>query len=108
MVVDRPMSKWLKVTVQCFDASGREMWQEEASAGGALTGGKAPHDTLQKPSEELNRRLGQPGLQQGPSAQKPAVTASSSDQKSVSTESASEPPPRGHCIRYSARSARRA
>jgi hypothetical protein len=55
---------------------GPGMWQEEASAGGGLTGGKAPHGTLQKLSEELNRRLGQPGLQQDPSAQKPAVTAS--------------------------------
>jgi len=93
VVVDRPMSKWLKVTVQCFDASGREVWQEEASAGGGLTGGKAPHDTLQKLREELNRRLGQPGLQQGESAQNPAPSVSSSDQKSVSTESTSEARP---------------
>jgi hypothetical protein len=92
VVVDRPMSKWLRVTVQCFDASGRELWQEEASAGG-LTGGKAPHDTLQKLRDELNLRLGQPGLQQRASAQKPAPSTSSSEQKSVSTESTSEARP---------------
>lgn len=90
VVVDRPMAKWLKVTVQCFDASGQKIWQEEASAGGGLTGAKAPHDTLQRLREELNRRLGQPGLQQGESAQKSAPSASNSDQQSVSIEATPE------------------
>jgi hypothetical protein len=92
-VVDRPRFKWLKVTVQCFDTSGQEVWREEASAGGGLTGGTAPHDTLQKLRDELNLRLGQPGLQQRASAQKQAPSVSSSDQKSVSTESISEARP---------------
>jgi hypothetical protein len=83
VVVDRPMSKWLKVTVRCYDASGRGMWEEEASANGVLSSGKAEQETLQKLREELNRRLGQPGLQQRIPGQKPAITASSSDQNSA-------------------------
>lgn len=86
VVVDRPMSKWLKVTMQCFDTSGREVWREEASAGGGLTGRAAPGDTLQKLRDELNLRLGQPGLQQRASAQKQRPSVSISDQESVSTE----------------------
>lgn len=93
VVVDRPLAKWLKVTVQCFDASGQEVWQEEASAMGGVTGGKAPRDTLERLRDALNRRMGQPGLQPGESVQKQVPTASSSDQKSVSTEPTSEAHP---------------
>jgi hypothetical protein len=93
VVVDRPFSKWLKVTVQCFDASGREVWHEQASAGGGLTGGKAPHDALQKLRDQLNLRLGQPGLHQSTSAPKPPASISNSGQKTVSAESTSEASP---------------
>jgi len=90
VTVDRPMSKWLKVKVQCYDTSGHELWQEEASAGGGLSSRSAARDALQKLREELNRRLGQPGLPQGVSAQNAAPTASGPEQKSASTASASE------------------
>jgi hypothetical protein len=89
VVVDRPVTKWLKVTVQCYDASNRRIWQEEAASGGGLSSGKAAHDTLQKLREELNRRLGQPGLLQGASRQQSGTTASSSEQKSAPTGSTS-------------------
>jgi len=62
IIVDRPLAKWLKVTVQCYDREGKEIWKEEASVGGGLTGKNAVRDTLNKLKEELDRRLGQPGL----------------------------------------------
>ena len=93
VVVDRPMSKWIEVTVQCFDMSGREMWQEQASAGGGLSGGKATYEALQKLRDQLSLRLGQPGLQPSTSVSKPAASVSSFDQKPVPTQSTSEASP---------------
>ena len=67
VIVDRPASKWLKVTVQCYDATGQQIWKEESTGGGErfsslFTSGKATRNTLENLHEELNRRLGQPGL----------------------------------------------
>ena len=95
VTVDRPMSKWLKVRVQCYDTSGHELWQEEASAGGGLSSRNAAHDALQRLLEELNRRLGQPGLPQGVSRQNLAPTASGPEQKSAPTGSTSQDRPAG-------------
>src|SRR5882724_8771854 len=47
VVVDRPMTKWLKVTVQCYDTAGRRIWQEDA-AEGRLSAGKGERATLHK------------------------------------------------------------
>jgi hypothetical protein len=81
VVVDRPISTWLRVTVRCYDSAGQVMWLEDASSGGGLSGGHAARDTLQKLREELDRRLGQPGLQQSASEQKPASTGSAPDEQ---------------------------
>jgi hypothetical protein len=32
VTVDRPATSWLKVTVQCYDLSGKVLWEEHASA----------------------------------------------------------------------------
>jgi len=47
VVVDRPITKWLKVTVQCYDTAGHRIWQEDAAEGG-LSGGKGERATLHK------------------------------------------------------------
>jgi len=45
--VERPVPKWVKVTVQAYDPSGRLLWSEEADSGGmAMTGKDAPEKTL--------------------------------------------------------------
>jgi hypothetical protein len=36
--VDRPMTKWLKITVQTFDMNRKELWKEEVSSAGGMTG----------------------------------------------------------------------
>ena len=90
VVVDRPITKWLKVTVQCYDTAGHRIWQEDAAEGG-LSGGKGERATLHKLRERLDRRLGQPGLLQAAHGQQPTPTAISSEQTSAPTASASEP-----------------
>jgi hypothetical protein len=86
VAVDRPVMKWLKVTVQCYDASGQQIWTEESFAGKELSGGKGERDTLKRLHEKLNKRLGQPGLLRASSDQpKPAPTPAP-----VSTAAASQ------------------
>lgn len=62
VVVDRPVTKWLKMTVQCFDMSGKQLWQEEASSGGGVSGGHGFEVTTKKLHAQLDKRIGQEGL----------------------------------------------
>lgn len=67
VVVDRPVTHWLKVSVHCYDATGRLIWQEQSAGGGLVTkvdwtSHQGVRDTLQRLHEELNKRLEQPGL----------------------------------------------
>lgn len=63
VVVDRPATRWLKVTVQCYDISiGQQIWAEEALPGHESSPGKGERDALKKLHAELDWRLGQPGL----------------------------------------------
>jgi hypothetical protein len=73
--VDRPLSKWIKITVQCMDLGGKQLWQEEASSGGGLSGAHGLEVTTKKLHAALDKHLGQQGLPilvaQEPAAQKP-------------------------------------
>jgi hypothetical protein len=62
VVVDRPMTKWLKITAQCFDMNRKQLWQEEASSGGGLSGGHGFEVSTKKLHAQLDKRLGQDGL----------------------------------------------
>jgi hypothetical protein len=62
IVVDRPVTKWLKITVQCFDMNQKQLWQEEASSGGGLSGGHGFEVSTKKLHAQLDKRLGQDGL----------------------------------------------
>src|SRR5712692_4801143 len=68
VVIDRPPTKWLKVTVQCDDTAGQRIWEEQADSGRAWASARAitegRQNALHKLREELNNRLGQPGLPQ--------------------------------------------
>ncbi len=72
LTVDRPATSWLKATFQCYDLSGKLLWEEHASASGGLSGGGAPSKVMENLRKKLSRRTGQPGL---PKAQKPAQAA---------------------------------
>jgi hypothetical protein len=62
VVVDRPVTKWLKITVQCFDMNQKQLWQEEASSGGGLSGGHGFEVSTKKLHAQIDKRLGQDGL----------------------------------------------
>lgn len=85
VVVDRPGMKWLKVTVQCYDAMGHEIWQEQSFAGRE----REAHNALQKLRDELNKRLGQPGLLQAPSQRRPPLASTDNPVASAQNREAS-------------------
>ena len=60
--VERPVTKWIKVTLHCYDMGGKTLWEEEASSGGGMSGGHGLRVTLDRIHEKLDMRLGQPGL----------------------------------------------
>ncbi len=37
-LVERPVTKWIKVTLRCYDMSGQKLWEEVAESGGGLSG----------------------------------------------------------------------
>ncbi len=62
VTIDRPVTKWLKILLQCYDLNGKLVWQEEAAHGG----GWNSSESIKKITNELNKRLtprlGGPGL----------------------------------------------
>jgi len=72
MTVDRPAMSWLKVTLQCYDATGKLLWEEHASVGGGLSGKGVPSKVMESLRKKLMPRMGQPGL---PKVQRPAQAA---------------------------------
>ena len=62
VVVDRPMTKWLKITVQAFDMNRKELWKEEVSSGGGMSGGHGFDVCTKKIREQLDKHVGQDGL----------------------------------------------
>jgi hypothetical protein len=62
LTVDRPMSSWVKLKMQCFDFSGTALWEEVVANASALSGGIALKSALKKMEERLAVRIGQPGL----------------------------------------------
>ncbi len=73
VVVDRPMTKWLKITVQCFDMNRKQLWQEEASSGGGLSGGHGLEVSTRKLHAQLDKRIGQEGLPVFAATQEPVA-----------------------------------
>jgi hypothetical protein len=62
LIVDRPVTEWIKVTVRCYDLSGKQLWEESATGGGKWTGIHRRHVILDRLHQLLDKRLGQPGL----------------------------------------------
>jgi hypothetical protein len=60
--VDRPMTKWLKITVQTFDMNREELWKEEVSSAGGMTGSHGLEVCTKKIREQLDKRVGRDGL----------------------------------------------
>jgi hypothetical protein len=62
VTVDRPFTKWIKVTVQSYALDGKLQWSEEASDGGSLTGKGGYKKTLERIEVDIERRLNTGGL----------------------------------------------
>lgn len=62
VVVDRPLTKWIKITVRCFDMNRKRLWQEEVSSGGGLSGGHGLEVSRKKLHKLLDKRVGREGL----------------------------------------------
>lgn len=62
VVVDRPLTKWLKITVQCFDMNRKELWKEEVASGGGLSGSHGLEVCTKKIHAQLDKHAGQEGL----------------------------------------------
>lgn len=61
-LVERPVTKWIKITLTCYDLTGQKLWEEVAESGGGLTGGHGLSVTFDRLHEKLGKRLGQTGL----------------------------------------------
>jgi hypothetical protein len=61
-LVERPVMKWIKVTVTCYDMSGQKLWEDQAESGGGMSGGHGLRVTLDRLHENLDKRVGQAGL----------------------------------------------
>ncbi len=62
VLVDRPLSKWLKITVQSFDMNRNQLWMEEVSSGGGLSGSHGFEVCTTKIHALLDKHVGQVGL----------------------------------------------
>lgn len=62
VTVDRPVTKWIKVTVQSYGLDRKLQWSEEASDGGSMSGKGGYKKTLERLETSFTKRFGGPGL----------------------------------------------
>jgi hypothetical protein len=62
VTVDRPFTKWIKVTVQSFSLDGKLLWSEDASDAGSMSGKGGYKKTLERIQADLEKRLNTEGL----------------------------------------------
>lgn len=60
--VDRPKTKWLKITARSFDMEQKELWKEEVSNGGGFSGEHGFKACTENLHKLLEKRVGQDGL----------------------------------------------
>jgi hypothetical protein len=77
IIVDRPVSQWLKVTVQCYDLDQKMLWQESAGYTGAfdVNSKKALPEIMKRLDKELSPRLDHPGLMLKKDPQSPSPSS---------------------------------
>jgi len=66
VTIDRPAAAWIKITIQSFDESGKQLWEENADKKSGLNGKSAPHDVGEKIKSKLAAHLGKEGLPTDP------------------------------------------
>ena len=58
LVVDRPATVWMELTMQCFDLQGKLLWEERASASNQLTSSGHVQKAVKKLTSKLAPKLG--------------------------------------------------
>lgn len=59
LTVDRPMMKWIKVTVEAYDQAEKKLWQQVAESGGGLTGAHGLRVTTDRLHHLIDGNLGE-------------------------------------------------
>ena len=82
IVVDRPVTQWLKVTLQCYDLDQKMIWQESAGYTGAfdVNSKKALPEIMKRLGKQLAPRMGHEGLMLKKDSPGPAPVAEGSPQ----------------------------
>jgi len=62
VLVDRPLTKWLKISVQSFDMNRKQLWMEEVSSGGGLSGSHGFEVCTKKIHAQIDKHVGQDGM----------------------------------------------
>lgn len=62
LIVDRPVTKWVKVTLRAYDITGKQLWEEKAESGGGLSGAHGLRVTLDRLRSALDKHVGNEGL----------------------------------------------
>jgi len=75
LTLDRPLTKWVKITLEAYDLSGALLWKETVDEGGGLSGKGGVKKALGKLEKRLGPRLGQPGLEQAPASEEKPVAS---------------------------------
>jgi hypothetical protein len=57
VLVDRPTSKWVKISVMCYEPDGGLLWQEKSQAGGGVTSKGQIEKALKQLEEQLLVRI---------------------------------------------------
>jgi hypothetical protein len=58
LVVDRPQTIWMRLTMQCFDLQGTKLWEEQGSATNQLTASGHVQKSVRKLTLKLVPKLG--------------------------------------------------
>lgn len=76
VTVDRPFTAWIKVTVECFDGSGKLLWKETSSDKWSLRGKGGTKRSLTNLEAKLAKKLGGPGLEVSAAESQPQAAGS--------------------------------
>ncbi|HET7216869.1 MAG TPA: hypothetical protein VFJ02_02440 [Vicinamibacterales bacterium] len=66
VIVDRPFTEWIKITLQAYDLDGTLLWEDKAGSGmGGVTGSHGYRKCFEKLEKIIGERAGGPGLPAG-------------------------------------------
>jgi len=79
LTVDRPVTSWIELTMQCFDLQGKQLWEERASGANQFTSSGHVQKAVKKLTSRLVPKLGTECLPQSEGAK--AVAAQNEEER---------------------------